>query len=149
MNVVAKIIGTGLCTGFSPWAPGTAGSLLALILSFAVSDKSSPLFIGAVLLLIPVGVWAAGRLETRYGHDASLITVDEMAGMGIALLFLPGGNVLIRSLSAFVLFRIFDITKPFPINDVQKVPGGWGVMLDDLIAGLFANLLGRLLLIWL
>jgi phosphatidylglycerophosphatase A len=89
-----------------------------------------------------VAIWAAGRAERIWGHDARHIVVDEAAGMAITLLLMPPG--LRVALLAFVAFRVFDVLKPFPGRRAEGLPGGYGVVMDDVIAGIYANLAVRL-----
>ena len=100
------------------------------------------LLIGMVFF---IGVWAASRVEKTDGHDASIINIDEMVGMWVALLFLPAELSWMGWIGAFLLFRVFDVFKPFPVRESQNLPGGWGVMVDDVLAGLYTNLILRLL----
>lgn len=146
------IIASGFGTGFSPYAPGTAGAVLAtivwLILSFFVS--SCPLFLitlALVLVFTVLGIWSANVLEPTWGKDPSRIVVDEMVGVWIALLAVDSGN-LYYVLLAFVLFRLFDIFKPLGIRRMERLKGGWGVMMDDILAGVY-SLLILLVLKWL
>ncbi len=101
--------------------------------------------LAAALIFFFVGVIAAGEVEKTDGHDASIINVDEIVGMWLALLFLPAGLSFVWTIGSFFFFRGFDIWKPFPINHSQKLPGGWGVMMDDLLAGMYTNLMLRLI----
>lgn len=121
--------------GYSPVAPGTAGSLLALLILWAL--PFSPLGLAlALLAVVGVGGWAAGRAERVLGSkDPGPVVIDEIAGMFLSVLSLPRSLGLL--LAAFLLFRFFDIVKPFPIRQSQKLAGGLGVMLDDLIAGMY------------
>ena len=90
-----------------------------------------------------LGIWAAGREEARVGvRDPSSVVVDEVAGMLVALIAAPPG--LGWALALFCLFRVFDVWKPYPIHRLQDLPGGWGIVADDLLAGVYANLVGRL-----
>ncbi len=91
-----------------------------------------------------MSIWAAERAERVFGHDASRIVIDEFAGMLIAVLFLQ--KTLIIYAAAFVLFRILDILKPFPAGRAEALPGGLGIVADDLVAGIYANVLLRLML---
>ncbi len=100
-----------------------------------------------ILFLFFTGVWAATVIEKEAGKDAGIITIDEWCGMWISLLFLPLSPFWIP-LMGFVFFRLFDIWKPFPIDKLQNIKGGWGVMLDDVAAGILANLLLRSILIY-
>jgi len=102
------------------------------------------LLIGIVFI---VGVWAATEVEKTDGHDASIINVDEVVGMWISLLYLPIGMSWLWWAGAFFIFRGFDIFKPWPVGWSQKLPRGWGVMMDDVLAGCYTNLMLRLLYI--
>ena len=116
-----------------PVAPGTAGSLLALVILWAVPFSSGQLGL-ALAGIVGVGGWAAARAERLLGRkDAGPIVIDEVAGMFLSTLALPRSLGLL--VSAFLLFRFFDIAKPFPIRRAEVLSGGIGVMLDDLIAG--------------
>lgn len=139
-----KLLGTALGVGYLPKAPGTWGSLLALALYFIFFPSSSSLLIHAVFFIIiaavfGLGVVSATRLEKVYGHDPSCVVIDEVVGLWIALWFLP--KTWIVMIGAFVLFRFFDITKWFGINRLQDLPKGWGVMMDDVLAGIWANVI--------
>ena len=139
------LIGTGFGSGFSPVAPGTAGALLAALvwylLSFLLSGVAL-LWITVALILVftLAGVWAADRLEPAWGEDPSRVVVDEMVGVWISLLAAPAGHVW-YGLAAFVLFRFFDILKPLGIRRMEKLPGGWGVMMDDILSGVYGFIL--------
>lgn len=129
--------------GLSPVAPGTMGSIAALppgLLILWLAGPSGWLWLAiAAAVLFPVGVWAANRHDTATGgHDSSEIVVDEVVGQWLALL--PAvWPVWWHILLAFVLFRLFDVLKPWPVGWVDRqVSGGWGVMLDDVLAGLWA-----------
>ena len=134
----SKIIGTGLFTGYSPIAPGTAGSLLALLIFIFIPELSSVYWIGIIIVLFFVGVYCSTQLEKEYEHDPSQANIDEIVGMFIALVWLPKTWVII--FAGFFLFRIFDIVKPYPANKLESLPKGWGVMADDVLAGIYANI---------
>ncbi len=137
--------------GLSPVAPGTAGSLAALPFGAALLWAGGAwgwLWLGlATLLLLPLGAWAAAHYDRQTGgHDAGAIVVDEVAGQWIALLPVApisvSGNAWWQFLAAFGLFRLFDIAKPWPIGWIdRRIQGGWGVMADDVVAGLYAGVL--------
>ena len=136
------IIATGFGSGFSPFAPGTAGALLATLIWLALSCAVSPtllLIITALLIGIftILGIWAVNRLEPYWGEDPSRVVVDEMVGAWIALLAAPSGSVW-YGLGAFALFRLFDIFKPLGIRRMESFPGGFGVMMDDILAGIYS-----------
>jgi len=99
--------------------------------------------LAAAALVTAIGIWASWREEARVGtHDPSSIVVDEVAGMLVALVGHP--RSLPWVLALFLLFRVMDVWKPFPIRKLQDLTGGWGIVADDLLAGVYANLLGRL-----
>lgn len=136
------IIGTGFGLGFSPFAPGTAGALLAVLIWFGISFIVSEicliwLTVALILFFTVMGVWATNRLEPFWGEDPSRVVVDEMVGVWIALLAAPSGNVW-YALGAFALFRLFDIFKPLGIRRMESFPGGIGVMMDDILAGIYS-----------
>ena len=106
--------------------------------------RKMPLFL-LVGTLFFLGVWAAGRVEKTDGHDASIINVDEIVGMWLALSLIRQGTPWHGWVGAFALFRLFDILKPFPLGRAQTLPGGWGVMMDDVGAGIYAALSIRVL----
>lgn len=136
------LIGTGFGSGFSPFAPGTAGALLAALIWFGLSFIVSEicliwLTVVLVLVFTVMGIWATNRLEPCWGEDPSRVVVDEMVGVWIALLAAPSGNVW-YALGAFALFRLFDIFKPLGIRCMESFPGGFGVMMDDILAGIYS-----------
>jgi phosphatidylglycerophosphatase A len=139
-----QFIATGAYTGYSPIAPGTAGSALAWLFWFFI-PASSWVWMAVAVVFYLIGVYCATRTEKTHGHDASIITVDEVVGMWISVLFLPSGLNPIWRVLPFFLFRLFDIIKPFPANRAEKLPGGWGVMTDDVFAGIYANLAFRII----
>lgn len=139
-TAIAVAAGTGLGSGFFPVAPGTAGSLVAVGLYWALAPAGLPVLFLVVALLFAVGVWAAGVCGRRYGkHDHGRIVIDEFVGQLIALATFPATPAW--SLAGFLLFRLFDIWKPFPARTIDR---GWrsgtGVMADDVVAGIYANL---------
>lgn len=136
------LIATGFGSGFSPFAPGTAGALLATLiwlgLSFVVSEICLIwLTVALILLFTLAGVWAANRLEPYWGEDPSRVVVDEMVGVWIPLLAAPAGDIW-YALGAFALFRLLDIFKPLGIRRMESFPGGIGVMMDDILAGIYS-----------
>ena len=142
MNSFFLHLATFFGAGRLPKGPGTWGSLAALPLAALLMWGASPLvYMGFCLFLFPIGTYAAEVYERKHGgHDHSEIVIDEVLGMLITLTCLP---LTWRSLVlGFGLFRFFDILKPFPISYLDKnVRGGLGVMVDDVLAGLFANII--------
>jgi phosphatidylglycerophosphatase A len=136
MDRLAVLIATVGGTGYAPVAPGTAGSAVAAALLWLIPFSPRALVVFFVVVTF-AGLWAANRAERLLGDkDPGAIVVDEVAGLTLALLTLP--RTLPVIVAAFVLFRAFDILKPYPADAVQRLPGGAGVMLDDLVAGLYA-----------
>ena len=135
------LIGTGFGSGFSPFAPGTAGALLATLIWFGLSlliSETCLLWttVALISLFTVAGIWAIDRLEPYWGEDPSRVVVDEMVGVWITLLAAPAGHIW-YGLAAFVLFRFFDILKPLGIRRMENLPGEVGVMMDDVLAGVY------------
>lgn len=151
--MISKLISTVLGAGYSPLAPGTAGSLVAFIIFWLLPQINIFVWLFAIILLFFVGVCTATATEREQiekvgnerGHDPSIIVIDEFVGMLIALVAIP--HNIYFMIAAFMLFRLFDIVKPFPINISQKLPRGWGVMIDDVIAGIYSNMLIQIFLL--
>lgn len=141
--VVARVIATWFGCGYSPLAPGTVGTLGALPFAFGLNTLGPVPYWAGTALATAGGVWASGRLARDLGvEDPQTIVIDEVAGTLIAVgLALPLGPW--AALAAVILFRVFDILKPGPIDTVQKLPGGFGIMADDVLAGLVAGLMAR------
>ena len=136
-------IACGFGSGLSPFAPGTAGSLAALLPWLALRELPRPWFVAVLVLAFALGVWAGGwAVRTLKIADPSVVVWDEFVGQWIALAPLawwPRGWPW--AICGFALFRVFDILKPWPVSWAdRKVPGGLGVMLDDVIAGVYAAL---------
>ena len=135
------LVGTGFGAGFWPWGPGTAGALLATLIWYALScflPGAWLVLLTSVLILVFyfLGVWSANRLSRWWGKDPSRVVVDEMVGVWISLLAVPAGSIA-YAITAFVLFRFFDIVKPCGVRHMEKLPGGHGVMMDDVLAGMY------------
>lgn len=140
----AVFLATGFYVGNLPLAPGTFGSLLGLPLCFLLAEISLPAAIVAVLLLIGLAVWISDRAaKILKRKDPGCIVIDEIAGMATALIGVPFH--LSSVILGFVLFRIFDILKPFPIRMIdRRLSGGAGIVADDVVAGFFTNILIRI-----
>jgi phosphatidylglycerophosphatase A len=139
LRTIILFISQGAYSGLSPFAPGTAGTVVGVILYWFMQGLS-PIWYGVLLLLfILIGTWAADRAEVLLGRkDSPSIVIDEIAGYLVAMFLVPAG--LWYAAAGFFLFRFFDIIKPFPLRRLEKIPGGLGVMLDDLGAGIYTNL---------
>ena len=147
MTRLAVFIATvGYC-GYFPIAPGTVGSAAGLVFYLLVWWAQSPIVeVGLIVALFAVGIWA-GTTSERYfgGIDPGPIVLDEVVGMLITLAFIPVS--LTGALVGFVLFRIFDVIKPFPARRLESLHGGLGVMADDAMAAIYANITLRIV-IW-
>jgi phosphatidylglycerophosphatase A len=148
-------IATGLGAGYFPVAPGTAGSVVGLALVVALRQTSLGSAELAVWLAVlaavvfAVGVWSAGKAEKAFGRiDPGQVVIDEVMGQIITFIATPRIS-RVGLIAGFILFRIFDIIKPFPARRCERFPGGWGIMLDDGVAGLYSlvamMILGRMI----
>jgi len=150
MRRAALWLATGLRIGFLPIAPATWASFAVALLLLPIAGRLTAWGVGvAILALFPLGVWASGEAEKVLGHDAKPIVIDEVVGMLVSVWAVPIGSHPAFALAlAFFLFRVFDVWKPFPIRRSQRLPGGWGVVVDDVLAGVVTNLVLRLALRW-
>jgi phosphatidylglycerophosphatase A len=145
MSGLIKFLASGAYAGYLPVAPGTFGSieglLLGWLLSGVIAQRSIPLALALFALMFAGGCWLAGHAERLFGrHDSSRIVIDELLGMAAAMFLIPMRWPWI--IAAFGLFRLFDILKPFPAGLIdRRMRGGKAVMLDDLVAGIYANLI--------
>ena len=138
MEKIAFFIWTAGFAGLVPVAPGTAGSVVGVVLLILVraAARNDWIELLVLVMVMVVGTWSASVAERHYcREDPGEVVVDEVAGMMLTLLWLPSG--WIPFLVGFLAFRFFDIVKPFPARLAERMPGGWGVMADDLVAGLY------------
>ncbi len=149
-----RMVITFFYTGLSPIAPGTVGSFAASATLYAWLRFVHPdlthwnLFLLGFLALacffsVALGDWA---VEHYHRKDPQMFVLDEVAGICLTNLFLPGPINITKIAIAFAAFRIFDVTKPPPVRQLEKLPGGWGILMDDLAAAVLANLLCQVLL---
>ena len=146
MDRLILFIATGFGAGYLPKAPGTWGSLVGVALWFGLRDLALLPYLGVTATLFVVGTLCAGSAEKIVDRaDPGLVVVDEIVGQLLALLAAPHHPV--AALLAFLVFRVFDILKPFPANWLDRhIHGGLGIMLDDVVAGLYSLLV--LQLVW-
>ena len=146
MRRLAVLLATGFGVGYIPLAPASWASLATTLCLLPFLPRLDPRILGTVIVVvIALGIWAAGEAERSLGRDARPIVIDEIAGMLLAVWAVPlGSRPLLMLALAFVLFRCLDVWKPFPIRQSQRLPGGWGVMVDDILAAAATNLLLRL-----
>ena len=160
---VPNVIATGLFSGYIPWTSGTFGTLVGLLF-YCIPGAEDPFVLGIMVVVgFFVGVWSSARVAAVVGHrltrsaelskqlfqqgehataDPSIVVIDEIVGIWITLLFLP--KTIPVMIIGFLAFRVFDILKPQPARNLEKIPNGWGIMLDDVIAGIYANIVTQL-----
>ena len=136
----AVALATVFGIGYAPWAPGTFGSLPGLLLYAAAYHwGGTAAVLAGIAVLLLAGIWASTQAEKHFGaKDPGKVVIDEVVGQMTALLFIAPTALLLAA--GFVLFRVFDILKPFPVRRFEALPSGSGIMADDLVAGLYANL---------
>jgi phosphatidylglycerophosphatase A len=134
------LLATGCGVGYSPIAPGTLGTLVAVPVYYFLSNISSPIYEITLFGFFFLSVWISENAEVFFGKkDDQRIVIDEMMGFLITMLWVPKTAILI--IIGFFLFRFFDILKPFPIRRLEKrLKGGYGVVLDDVMAGVYGNI---------
>jgi phosphatidylglycerophosphatase A len=164
--LLTRLIATGLCSGYLPWASGTFGTLVGIII-YLIPGVSSPPVLGALIVIFFLaGTATSHRVAQAVGHrltrsaelakatfqsgdhdnpDPSIVVIDEIVGIWIALLAVPLSPLSV--VVAFFAFRVFDIIKPPPARQVERISGGWGIMLDDVVAGVYANITTRIALL--
>ncbi|MDI6742458.1 MAG: phosphatidylglycerophosphatase A [Smithella sp.] len=132
------LLATGFGSGLSPYAPGTAGTFVGVLICLMFIPFPWPLRLLAVMALLAFSIYVAQQAENIYKKkDDQRIVIDEIIGFQITML--PVGINVLSLCAGFVLFRIFDILKPFPVKNLQGLPGGWGVVIDDVAAGIYAG----------
>ncbi len=155
---LAVLFSTLFGVGYIPFAPGTFGTAVTAIgyylfmrrYSFEIPDYLLNIYIlitAAILFIL--GVISSSEAEKSLGHDSGKIVIDEVVGYLISIIFLPSvvvGRLWLVVIYSFVLFRVFDIGKPWPISKSQSLKSGWGIMIDDVIAGIFANILAQIII---
>ena len=146
---IVHLLAFGMGAGCSPKAPGTMGTLLAVAVYLLLAGLPLPVYIAILIVVVLVGIWLCGKTARDLGvHDHPGIVWDELAGYLLTMVGAPAGWQWI--VAGFLLFRLFDIWKPWPIGWLdRRVGGGLGIMLDDLLAGLFAALCLQGMVHWL
>ncbi len=161
LDVIALLVATGLGVGFIPFGPGTWGSALGLLMVYGAVEKYGSnvlllqnLIIALSIVTAAIGIWAGTRAEKILDRkDAGQVVIDEVCGQVMSFAFLApylarlGSHWRWWMVVGFVLFRLFDMFKPYPINKLQDLQGGFGVMMDDVLAGVYAAAALSLLLI--
>jgi phosphatidylglycerophosphatase A len=140
LKTLARVLATWFGCGYAPKGPGTAGSLGALLVAWPLRHESSWMFAALALIFLAPAIWSAGSTASQVGiNDPQIVVIDEVIGQWISLagaaMYSPASWI-----AAFALFRLFDIWKPWPIRQLEKLPSGTGIVMDDVLAGIFAAL---------
>jgi phosphatidylglycerophosphatase A len=145
---LALFLATAGYSGYFPIAPGTVGSAVGLVVYLLVWRTRSPILeVALIVAVFALGTWAATRAERFFGGiDPGPVVIDEVLGMLVTLALIPAEWPAM--IAGFVIFRVFDVIKPFPADRLEKLHGGFGIMADDAMAGVYANLTLRLVM-WL
>lgn len=147
------LLTTGFYSGYSPIAPGTMGAVVATLMwlvpyTYCTHIELQLVTLAAILLFTFVSIPSIRRVEKSWGEDPSRVVVDEMVGVWISLLAVPDEAHWARIVGAFVLFRLFDIVKPLGVRRMERIGGGWGVMLDDILAGVYGAIVLYVVSLW-
>ncbi len=135
INLFEKIVGSGLYTGYIPIASGTFGSIVGVLIYLIPGFENLYVIMPSIIILFAYGIYVSGKFEKQYGKDPSQCTVDEIVGTWVSFILLP--KKLLVIMFAFLLWRLLDIIKPFPARNSEKINGGLGIMLDDVISGVY------------
>lgn len=160
----SRFIATGAFVGYAPWASGTFGTLVGLLVYLIPGMENPALLFVLIVVGLAAGVYTSAKVAPAVGHrltktaerakamfqhgthstpDPSIIVIDEIVGMWITLLLVP--KALVAIVIGFFMFRLFDIIKPYPAKQLEHIPNGWGIMLDDVVAGVYANIATQIL----
>jgi phosphatidylglycerophosphatase A len=143
---LVMLLATGFGSGMIRPYSGSWGSIPPTLLAWAIQRQGNELvFMASTLAVIAISVWAADHAEPLFGHDSGRIVIDEWAGIFVCYLGLPGQAWVM--IPVFVLFRIFDVWKPWPARRLESLPGGLGVTADDLMAAVYTNVAVRIVLL--
>lgn len=145
LNFINKLLGSGFYTGYVPVASGTFGSLAGLIIYYIPGFENPVILIPAIIVFSLYGIYVGTEFEKVYGKDPAECTIDEVVGMWISLLFVP--KILWVSALVFLIWRLFDIVKPFPARRLEKLEGGLGIMIDDIVSSIYVLLLVHLFIL--
>jgi phosphatidylglycerophosphatase A len=143
INWFEKLVGSGFYTGYIPIASGTFGSLAAILIYIIPGFERLEIIIPAIILLFLYGLIVSSKFEKVYGKDPYQCTVDEVVGTWISLIALP--KTIFIVFTSFLIWRALDIIKPFPARTSEKLPGGLGIMIDDVISGFYSLIILHLI----
>jgi len=145
LTIVEKALGSTLFSGYIPFASGTFSSAVAFAFYWIPGFEKPLILIPLILFFSLIGIFIGFRFEKTYGKDPSQCTIDETVGMWISLLFLP--KQIIITVIAFFIWRLLDIIKPFPARQSEKLPGGFGIVTDDIISAIYTSIIMNLIVI--
>lgn len=142
LPIYHHLIVTALGVGLFPFGPGTMGALLAILIWYILTFFISMSYLTGIMLALVViftllGAYSSTVAERYWGEDPSRVVIDEVVGQWIVLLAVPSDYIWWQVLSAFLLFRFFDIVKPLGVRKMENLKGGWGIMADDILAGCY------------
>jgi len=136
INNLKLLLGSGLYTGYFPFTPGTIGSLLALTIYLIFDVDSILIKIVFIIIMLLIGIPLGNFFESKYGKDPKQFTLDEFVGTWITFLVIP--LKIIPIIVGFLVWRALDILKPFPANKLESLRGGLGIMIDDVVSGMYS-----------
>ena len=142
INFFEKLLGSGFYSGYSPFFSGTIGSLVAIGFFMIPGFEQLFIIIPAIIIFFVYGVFVGDKFEKQYGKDPAECTIDEFVGTWISLIALPKTIWILTA--AFILWRILDIIKPPPARNLEKIKGGLGIMLDDVVSGAYTLIIMHL-----
>ncbi len=147
---LVRLGATFFFTGHFPVAPATFASFVTLAIWWLLPPLSPLLTLAIIAAVTAIGIPLASRAEPIYGHDGKPIVIDEVAGVLLTVAWMgPSADRLTLAIAGFLVFRVLDVVKPPPAYQLQSLPRGWGVMMDDIMAAIYGNLLLRLvMLLW-
>ena len=143
INFFEKFIGSGFYTGYSPVASGTVGSIAAVLIYLIPGFEKLIIITPAIIVFLVCGIFLGGKFEVEYGKDPAQCTIDEVVGTWISLVALPKTIGII--VAAFLIWRILDIIKPPPARNLEKLNGGLGIMIDDVVSGIYTLIIMHLI----
>jgi phosphatidylglycerophosphatase A len=143
INFFEKFIGSGFFTGYSPVASGTVGSIAAVLIYLIPGFEQLIIIIPGIIIFLAYGIYLGNKFEVEYGKDPAQCTVDEVVGTWISLVALPKTVGII--VAAFLIWRILDIIKPPPARGLEKLKGGLGIMIDDVVSGIYTLIIMHLI----
>lgn len=139
INFFQKLIGSGLYSGYSPVASGTAASMVALLIYFIPGFEQLYIIVPVSILFLLYGIPLGSKFEKIYGKDPKQCTIDEFVGMWISLISLP--KTMGIAITTFFIWRVLDIIKPPPARKLEKINGGIGIMIDDVVSAIYTLLI--------